>query len=351
MSSDASRPGPGLACLSAIGRWVGADVEPETSGALIVRPRSTTQSEPQPPIRMSPAGRPAKTSLPAPPSDFSFARMETIPLVDAIGVRDPQYGDRGLRRVTRNRAVPAQRVEDFGPTAGVEHVTASAGVTRVDVVDGNARVREDFRALLELGNDIVVVGVASDGRAAVALCGRLLPDVVVVTTFDLDEYAPATSPHLRRRLSVWPPDRRYHPIQEFPYTTTNASLRGCALQPSPHPPGWSWWSSLEGRSAAGSLSLRLSISLAGPKPSGSTGPSRLCQGCCPPSPPSQGIRLPSASTSPLRRTDGGVLSPPQGSRTPRGARNPKPTARLVGSRRSVARPDQVRLGSLCGRGE
>ncbi len=141
------------------------------------------------------------------------------------------------------------------------------------------------------------------------------------STGSTPSYAPATSPHLRRRLSVWPPDRRHHPVQKFPDpTTAGPSSCGCAVQPSPHPPGSSWWQSLEGRSAAGSLSLRLSVLLAGPRPSGSAGPSRRCQGCCPPSPPSQEIRLPSASTSPLRRTGGGVLSPPQGSRTPRGAR-------------------------------
>ena len=66
--------------------------------------------------------------------------------------------------------------------------------------------------------------------------------------------------------------------------------------------------------------VHLSVLLAGPGPSGSAGPSRRCQGCCPPPPSSREIRLPSASTSPLRRADGGVLSPPQGSRTPRGAR-------------------------------
>ena len=38
--------------------------------------------------------------------------------------------------------------------------------------------------------------------------------------------------------------------------------------------------------------VRLSVLLAGPGPSGSTGPSRRCQGCCPPSPSSQGSGCP-----------------------------------------------------------
>jgi len=38
--------------------------------------------------------------------------------------------------------------------------------------------------------------------------------------------------------------------------------------------------------------VRLSVLLAGPGPSGSAGPSRRCQGCCPPSPSSQGSGCP-----------------------------------------------------------
>ena len=104
------------------------------------------------------------------------------------------------------------------------------------------------------------------------------------STGSAPKYAPATSPRLRRRHSPWPPDRRHHPIQEFPDTTSSC---GCALLPSPDPPGSSWWFRLERRSAAGSLSLHLSVLLAGPRPSGSAGPSRRCQGCCPPSLPSR----------------------------------------------------------------
>jgi DNA-binding NarL/FixJ family response regulator len=88
---------------------------------------------------------------------------------------------------------------------------------RVVVVDDDARIRADFRSILELEAGIEVVGVASDGMIGVELCERLQPDVVVmdvrmpemngidatarlrlhnpstcrvlvVTTFDLDEY-------------------------------------------------------------------------------------------------------------------------------------------------------------------
>ncbi len=88
---------------------------------------------------------------------------------------------------------------------------------RVVVADDDERVRRDFSELLLLEPDIDVVGLVADGATAVELCERLLPDVVVmdvrmptmngidatrclratnrdacrvlvVTTFDLDEY-------------------------------------------------------------------------------------------------------------------------------------------------------------------
>ena len=71
--------------------------------------------------------------------------------------------------------------------------------------------------------------------------------------------------------------------------------------------------------------VRLSVSLAGPRPSGGADPSRRCQGCfrSPPHPRNQAAL---SFTGPLRRTGHGVLSPPLGSGAPRGARCRSTTA-------------------------
>jgi len=87
---------------------------------------------------------------------------------------------------------------------------------RVLLCDDQALVRSGFRLILESREDIEVVGEAEDGRKAIDLAGRILPDVIlmdirmpnldgveatqrlvsggsaarilILTTFDLDEY-------------------------------------------------------------------------------------------------------------------------------------------------------------------
>ena len=61
-------------------------------------------------------------------------------------------------------------------------------------------------------------------------------------------------------------------------------LCGCALLRGPDPPASSRWVS-RGASGRWHLHVHLSVSLAGPGPSGSTDPSRRPQGCFPPKPP------------------------------------------------------------------
>ena len=53
-------------------------------------------------------------------------------------------------------------------------------VIRVVLADDQILVRSGFRALLDAEDDITVVGEASDGAEALALCRRLEPDLVLM---------------------------------------------------------------------------------------------------------------------------------------------------------------------------
>lgn len=54
------------------------------------------------------------------------------------------------------------------------------GKISVLIVDDHPIVRQGLRTLLELQDDIIVVGEAVNGKAAVELCSRLAPDVVLM---------------------------------------------------------------------------------------------------------------------------------------------------------------------------
>ena len=88
-------------------------------------------------------------------------------------------------------------------------------------------------------------------------------------------YTPAASPCLRRSPSAWPPRRRWHTASELTRTPHRPSH---ALHTGPDPPGSSRHFDY-GASATDSLSLRPLTLLAGPGPSGRTGPPRHCRGC------------------------------------------------------------------------
>jgi hypothetical protein len=63
--------------------------------------------------------------------------------------------------------------------------------------------------------------------------GTLPTFTVSRSTGEVPNFAPATSPRVRRRLSSWPPYRRLHPAQKSP------ALGGRASHPGPYPPDWS----------------------------------------------------------------------------------------------------------------
>jgi hypothetical protein len=118
---------------------------------------------------------------------------------------------------------------------------------------------------------------------------------------------------LRRRLSARPPRRLLEPATEL----TRLLESGHVLHPGPYPPDLSRRHRY-GASTTDSLPLRLLTLLAGPGPSGSTGPSRRCRGCSRP-PRRSPDQAASSFTRPLRRPGGGALPSPHEYTAPRGA--------------------------------
>jgi hypothetical protein len=98
---------------------------------------------------------------------------------------------------------------------------------------------------------------------------------------------PAASPQLRRRPSPWPP----RPALSAGHRASSPHSRPPCTAPRPRSARFRAGSSLTGR-RHWFLSVHLLVSLAGPAPSGSTGTSRRCQGCFPPSPASPGSGCP-----------------------------------------------------------
>jgi hypothetical protein len=107
---------------------------------------------------------------------------------------------------------------------------------------------------------------------------RTVPAFTITrSTREMPSSTPTASPRLRRRPSTWPPHRRH--ITGFGVDPHHRRKSRAAIRPTS--------TRLEPATRYGASPLvphvHLLVSLAGPGPSGSTDPSRRCQGCLPPS--------------------------------------------------------------------
>ena len=107
--------------------------------------------------------------------------------------------------------------------------------TRILIADDHALMRIGLRSMLELQSDMVVVGDAGTGRAAVSLAAQLHPDVVIIDLRmpELDG-AEAT-----RQILAADPAVKVIVLSSFGASAEMARALGYgAVHPSPQP--WSW---------------------------------------------------------------------------------------------------------------
>ena len=74
------------------------------------------------------------------------------------------------------------------------------GLIRIVIVDDHPVVRRGLEAFLELYDDLRLVGAAPDGAAALDLCERLRPDVVLMDLLLGDHDGVEVTQHIRERF-------------------------------------------------------------------------------------------------------------------------------------------------------
>ena len=133
---------------------------------------------------------------------------------------------------------------------------------------------------------------------------RVVPMFTVIrSTKEEPDCVPAASPRVRRSPSPWPPG----PESEYRTRSSPPLQRRVRTAPGPDPPGSSRCHVKDVKTPV--PRVLLSVPLAGPAPSGSTGTSRLCQGCSRP-PRHHPDQAAPSFTALLRQDEGEGLSPP-----------------------------------------
>ena len=109
--------------------------------------------------------------------------------VERAGSReaDGHFGLRGLReraeQVGGTVEISSEKRKGTGSmdgTTALDDLTTTTSTVRVGIADDNAVVRMGIRSLLATADDIVVVGEAGDGAAAVTLARTAKPDVMLL---------------------------------------------------------------------------------------------------------------------------------------------------------------------------
>ncbi len=140
------------------------------------------------------------------------------------------------------------------------------------------------------------------------------------------------------------PGRRHSPNRKFPARPLDSPAEaerravgtGARCDPAHVRQVPGWWVRLRGVQTL-VPHVCLSVLLAEPAPSGSTGTPRLVRAAVHPH-PRPGDRAALSFTVLLRQHGGGGLSPPLGSTAPRGARSPRPRVGRVPTARSCGSP-------------